>query len=157
MELLDALKKAGLDDETIADVMGKARMEKELETAQIVQDNFFPVDYMTIDDYEVAAHFKPASECGGDWWGSIQIEDKLVIILEMTSCAIFFALKSLQMKIMEKLNPRHFVVIPRVTRKVYHDNVRSLFMCYRFGINGCDTYERCNQKNGQNNTCPSLK
>jgi phosphoserine phosphatase RsbU/P len=56
-------------------------MEKELETAQLVQDNFFPMNYMVIGDIEVAAYFKPASECGGDWWGSIELGNELVILI----------------------------------------------------------------------------
>lgn len=59
----------------------KARMEKELETAQLVQDNFFPKNHMQVGDLEIAAYFKPASECGGDWWGSIELEHELILLM----------------------------------------------------------------------------
>lgn len=65
----------------LVETRDKARMEKELETAQLVQDNFFPKDHLRIGDFEIAAYFKPASECGGDWWGSIQLEDQLILLL----------------------------------------------------------------------------
>ncbi len=59
----------------------KARMEKELETAQLVQDNFFPKGDIRCGNLEVSAYFKPASECGGDWWGSFQQEDRLILLI----------------------------------------------------------------------------
>lgn len=59
----------------------KARMEKELETAQLVQDNFFPKGDLRHGSLEVSAYFKPASECGGDWWGSLRAGDQLVLMI----------------------------------------------------------------------------
>lgn len=59
----------------------KARMEKELETAQLVQDNFFPKGELKVGSLEVSSYFKPASECGGDWWGSIQQENRLILLI----------------------------------------------------------------------------
>lgn len=59
----------------------KARIEKELETANIVQSNFFPVNHLKYGPYEIAAYFKSASECGGDWWGSIELDNELVILI----------------------------------------------------------------------------
>jgi sigma-B regulation protein RsbU (phosphoserine phosphatase) len=29
----------------------------------------------------VSSYFKPASECGGDWWGSMRLGDKLVLLI----------------------------------------------------------------------------
>ena len=59
----------------------KARMEKELETAQMVQENFFPDSEVRFGKIEVAAYFKSASECGGDWWGAIPMGDRLMILI----------------------------------------------------------------------------
>jgi phosphoserine phosphatase RsbU/P len=44
----------------------KARLENEVEVAQLVQASFFPAAHSTQDIY---GHFEPATECGGDWWG----------------------------------------------------------------------------------------
>jgi len=46
----------------------KARMEKELETAQTVQNTLFPESKTTIGNVQITGHYHPASECGGDWW-----------------------------------------------------------------------------------------
>src|SRR3989339_1607103 len=46
----------------------KARMESELATAKTVQENLFPSDYYHNGMVEISGHYRPASECGGDWW-----------------------------------------------------------------------------------------
>jgi len=74
-------KMTGEISRLLEETADKARMEKELETAHIVQDNFFPIDQLELSDYELAAFFRPASECGGDWWGQFRIRDKLVILI----------------------------------------------------------------------------
>ncbi len=68
-------------DRLVIETVDKARMEKELETAQLVQNNFFPKERLTVGPLEVSAFFKPASECGGDWWGGLTLPDKLVILI----------------------------------------------------------------------------
>ncbi len=46
-----------------------ARMEKEMETARLVQEAFVPrADYQS-NFINVSGTCLPASECGGDWWG----------------------------------------------------------------------------------------
>lgn len=65
----------------LAETADKARMERELETAQLVQDNFFPKGDLSVHGYEVSSYFSPASECGGDWWGSLTLGRKLVLLI----------------------------------------------------------------------------
>jgi sigma-B regulation protein RsbU (phosphoserine phosphatase) len=50
------------------DNVDKARMEKELETAKVVQDTLFPERHSQIDQVQISGYYEPASECGGDWW-----------------------------------------------------------------------------------------
>jgi sigma-B regulation protein RsbU (phosphoserine phosphatase) len=59
----------------------KARMEKELETAYLVQENFFPPAQFSFDDLLIASYFKPATECGGDFWGTLALDKKLVVLI----------------------------------------------------------------------------
>lgn len=65
----------------LVETADKARMEKELETAQLVQDNFFPVGEQLVGPFEVSSFFKPASECGGDWWGSVRHGNELILLI----------------------------------------------------------------------------
>jgi sigma-B regulation protein RsbU (phosphoserine phosphatase) len=68
--------------ELLKETADKARMEKELETAHLVQENFFPIKQLNLENTEIATYFKSASECGGDWWGHIIKNDgKLTILI----------------------------------------------------------------------------
>lgn len=72
---------AGEISRLMQETADKARMEKELETAQLVQDNFFPIQEMQAGEYDLAAFYKPASECGGDWWGQFTIGRQLIVLI----------------------------------------------------------------------------
>jgi serine phosphatase RsbU (regulator of sigma subunit) len=53
----------------------KARFEKELETANAVQHTLFPKQNRQRLILNVSGFSKPASECGGDWWGHFVTDD----------------------------------------------------------------------------------
>lgn len=55
----------------------KVRFEKELETAQAVQNTLFPKGDLSQGPISIAGYSTPASECGGDWWGHFSSEDGL--------------------------------------------------------------------------------
>jgi sigma-B regulation protein RsbU (phosphoserine phosphatase) len=65
----------------MSQVADKARMEKELETARVVQDNLFPDADSLADGYELSGFYTPASECGGDWWGYFTVGRQLVVLI----------------------------------------------------------------------------
>lgn len=58
----------------------KARMEKELETAKHVQDTMFPPATVQTDHLEIQSYYTPAAECGGDWWGYLELEEEKTLI-----------------------------------------------------------------------------
>lgn len=45
-----------------------ARMETELKTARLVQERLVPKGELTAQGLGLAAFYRPASECSGDWW-----------------------------------------------------------------------------------------
>lgn len=57
----------------------KARMESELATARTVQETLFPENLKDLGAVEIAGHYVPASECGGDWWFYCENGDKVYI------------------------------------------------------------------------------
>jgi sigma-B regulation protein RsbU (phosphoserine phosphatase) len=57
----------------------KARMESELATARTVQETLFPESLQHLGAVEIAGHYVPASECGGDWWFYCENGDKVYI------------------------------------------------------------------------------
>lgn len=58
----------------------KARMEKELETAKLVQETMFPPTEIKMPGFEVQSYYTPAGECGGDWWGIITLPENKVLL-----------------------------------------------------------------------------
>ena len=50
------------------DSIENARIEKELETAKVVQETLFLDENIQIDKVEICGYYRSASECGGDWW-----------------------------------------------------------------------------------------
>jgi len=59
----------------------KTRLENELQTAKLVQKSFFPLNKVENQAYSLSAYYQPATECGGDWWGQFEIDDKIVVII----------------------------------------------------------------------------
>lgn len=57
-----------------------ARMEKELETARWVQETMFPPASLVVSGVEIESYFKPASECGGDWWGTCELPGGRILL-----------------------------------------------------------------------------
>lgn len=65
----------------IEEMKEKVRLENEVAVAKLVQENFFPAP----DEYQqhgaIASYFAPASECGGDWFGSFSYNEYIVMVI----------------------------------------------------------------------------
>ncbi len=73
----------------------KARMEKELETAQMLQSLFFPSHGLECENFRLQGKFMPASECAGDWWQFAKSPDGryvLVVVGDVTGHGVSAAL-----------------------------------------------------------------
>ena len=58
----------------------KARFEKELETAKMVQSTFFPKKAIQTANLSVTGSYQPATECGGDLWGHYCVKEGIDLI-----------------------------------------------------------------------------
>ena len=58
----------------------KARFEKELETAKLVQSTFFPKSDIIGKNLSVTGSYQPATECGGDLWGHYHIREGVELV-----------------------------------------------------------------------------
>ncbi len=65
----------------MSEMKEKARLENEIETARYVQSTYFPDEYIDKQEYSISSFYKPASECGGDWWGYIENDKQLCIVI----------------------------------------------------------------------------
>ena len=64
------------------EVKEKARMENELQVAQLVQTSFYPKsELVQTQSISFFGLIKPASECGGDWWGHFETEESLYLFV----------------------------------------------------------------------------
>lgn len=68
-------------EELMAQTELKAKMQKELETAQAVQNSFFPTKGFENEIIHVAGKSIAASQCGGDWWYYSDNGDYLVVVI----------------------------------------------------------------------------
>jgi sigma-B regulation protein RsbU (phosphoserine phosphatase) len=65
----------------IEEMKEKARIESELKVAQLVQSSFFPNEEVNGKTFSISARYSPASECGGDWWGVLDFQDKTIVMI----------------------------------------------------------------------------
>ena len=66
----------------LSETAERASVKKELEVARAVQNLLVPAeDVMVRPHMQIAAHFQPASECGGDWWGIYDLPDGRILTL----------------------------------------------------------------------------
>lgn len=70
--------------ELLSTQVEKAKYEKELETARMVQSTFFPKQDVRELPLTVTGFYQPATQCGGDLWGHYTIDDhrQLVFIAD---------------------------------------------------------------------------
>ncbi|MBC7530776.1 MAG: SpoIIE family protein phosphatase [Oligoflexus sp.] len=64
----------------------RAKLEAELETAQIMQQAFFPPAHIKTKNLEVCSYYRPAEHCSGDWWGYFDLghDVELLCIADVT-------------------------------------------------------------------------
>lgn len=64
----------------------RARLESELETAQLVQEAFLPPKELTLESLRISAYYQAAERCSGDWWGHFKLAPHidLVCIADVT-------------------------------------------------------------------------
>lgn len=65
----------------IEEMKDKARLEKEIEVAKLVQESFIPQNNKALNLLKLSSIYQPASECGGDWWGILEIEEKWILVV----------------------------------------------------------------------------
>jgi serine phosphatase RsbU (regulator of sigma subunit) len=59
----------------------KTKIEAQLEVAGAVQRIFIPEKTVLFGDIKVSSYYKPADQCGGDWWGFIRGKERVAILV----------------------------------------------------------------------------
>jgi serine phosphatase RsbU (regulator of sigma subunit) len=67
----------------VRETAAKAIMEKELEVARSIQQTLIPAtDVIEHRSISLASHFRPATQCGGDWWAYQELASgKLLLVI----------------------------------------------------------------------------
>jgi len=77
-----ALRVAQLVREQQAEVRARERIEQELRVARLIQQTLLPKELPVLPGWQVAAHYQPAREVGGDFYDFLQLPDgRLGIII----------------------------------------------------------------------------
>lgn len=81
--LANAFRKMGQEIKLLFDQkMEKDRMERELQTASLIQKQLFPEDQnVSYNDHFLSGYYTTSTECGGDWWYHFQIGLEVYIIM----------------------------------------------------------------------------
>lgn len=74
--------------------LAQLKMAQELETAQLVQEKFFPPSRIDCENLVITSLHRSASECSGDWWGHFQVGPfrHLVVLADVTGHGVPAAL-----------------------------------------------------------------
>lgn len=67
--------------ELMKETVEKARMEKELDTAKLVQSTLLANTNTPSPLFDLVPFYQPASECGGDFWDSYLSGNKLTLVI----------------------------------------------------------------------------
>jgi serine phosphatase RsbU (regulator of sigma subunit)/anti-sigma regulatory factor (Ser/Thr protein kinase) len=70
-----ALRVGQLVREQEAEAATRQRLEQELEVARLIQQHFLPRELPDLPGWEIAAHYRPAREVGGDFYDVIPLTD----------------------------------------------------------------------------------
>ncbi len=93
--LANAFRKMGLEIKALfQQKLEKDRMERELQTASLVQKQLFPLENnVSYNDHFLSGFYTTSTECGGDWWNHFQLGfDVYIVIADATGHGIPAAL-----------------------------------------------------------------
>ena len=65
----------------IVDSVRKAHLEGELAIVSAVQQTLIPAAEFQNENVTICAHYQPAAECGGDWWGHFMVGKKMCFMI----------------------------------------------------------------------------
>jgi len=102
----------------MSEMKEKSRLENEMKVASLVQTAFFPKSEIELKHVSIAAYYTPATECGGDWWGHIEHQDKTILILADATghgvpAALLTATINSAASILEKLSKQDASILSR--------------------------------------------
>ena len=136
-----AIERARLHEESIQ----QARLRQEVETAIHIQKSLLPEVVPQIQGWEIAAHWHPAREVGGDFYDFIELADgRLGFVIADVSgkgvpAALFMALARTIFRTLATANLPVDVLMTKVNDTIKEDNRARLFVTLFYGVLNLET------------------
>jgi len=67
--------------ELLLESIEKVKIEQEVAIASNLQQNLIPPSQIDSPKYVIRSHYQSAKECGGDWWGYVETEKDLTLLI----------------------------------------------------------------------------
>jgi serine phosphatase RsbU (regulator of sigma subunit)/anti-sigma regulatory factor (Ser/Thr protein kinase) len=151
-----ALRVAQLAQRQKLEARQRERLEQELRVARIIQETLLPKEIPSLSGWELAVHWQPAQEVGGDFYDFIRISDNElgIIIADVTDKGIPAAMvmattRSLLRSAAENLNSPGDV-LARANDLLYPDIPAKMFVTCLYMILNSETGHICFANAGHN-------
>lgn len=135
-----ALRVGQLVRQQKAEAATRERFEAELEVARLIQQNFLPQQLPELPGWEVAAHYRPAREVGGDFYDVIPLPDEQVgfVIGDVTDKGVPAALVMAATRSVLRASAQRLVepseVLQRVNEHLCPDMPAKMFVTCLYGV-----------------------
>ncbi len=135
-----ALRVGQLVRQQKAEAATRERFEAELEVARLIQQNFLPKQLPELTGWEVAAHYRPAREVGGDFYDVIPLPDDQVgfVIGDVTDKGVPAALVMAATRSVLRASAQRLVepaeVLERVNEHLCPDMPAKMFVTCLYGV-----------------------
>jgi sigma-B regulation protein RsbU (phosphoserine phosphatase) len=116
----------------------KSRIENEIQIAKLVQDSFFPKSYLSGNGFSLFGHYRPATECSGDWWGVLEQGNKITIIVcdatgHGVGAALVTAAAHSSLSSLNYISPK--MILSRMNRVICEMNSEIMMTAFALEIN----------------------
>jgi len=147
LELLSGSLTLAFDNAYLVEASKKqARTTRELEIARQIQLSFLPASFPKSEDFQIAAHYLPARQVGGDFYDVISLPDgKLVLVVADVSdkgvpAALFMALSRSYVRVYSNPKSKAFRmsslenVLQAVNDSLAEGNESNMFVTLFYGL-----------------------
>jgi serine phosphatase RsbU (regulator of sigma subunit)/anti-sigma regulatory factor (Ser/Thr protein kinase) len=140
-----ALQVAQLVRRQEAEARARERIEQELRVATLIQQNFLPKQLPDYEGWQVAAHYRPAREVGGDFYDFIELPDGRlgIVIGDVTDKGVPAAMVMAATRSVLRASAGRLVrpgeVLSRVNELMCPDMPSKMFVTCLYGVLDVDT------------------
>ena len=123
-----------------AEAVTRQRYEQELEVARLIQQHFLPKELPDLPGWQIAAHYQPAREVGGDFYDVIPLSDGRVgfVVGDVTDKGVPAALVMSATRSVLRASAQRMIepgiVLERVNEHLYPDMPEKMFVTCLYGV-----------------------